>query len=226
MLPYDEIPGLKLGLQKIYPITDRNLSGLSHAEQVAGFIDGGATVVQIREKYLLSRDFFDDAVAAVKVAQSADVLVLINDRVDIALMCGADGVHLGQDDLPAAEARRILGREAIIGVSTHSLDQVRAAHADRNADYIAFGPIFGTSTKPDHQPVVGIQALGHAVKLAGEIPVVAIGGINSLNLGSILLSGASSAAMISEFYRPGTQIPSRFKTLLADACLTNNVVRS
>jgi thiamine-phosphate pyrophosphorylase len=204
---------LKFTLQKIYPITDRKLSRLTHAEQVAMFVDGGATLIQIRDKNLPSRELFKDASAAVEIAHKAKAQVLINDRVDIALMSGADGVHLGKHDLPAGAARRILGGEAIIGVSTHSLEQARAALADGNADYIAFGPIFPTSTKSNHEAVVGLEALKQVRRLISNVRLVAIGGINIGNLASVLTSGADSAAMISEFYRTESDISSRFRAL-------------
>lgn len=178
------------------------------------FIAAGAGLIQIREKTLSARELFEDALAAVEKAHKADAIVLINDRVDIAIMSGADGVHLGQDDLPAAAARKILGKDAIIGVSTHSHEQVRSALIDGNANYIAFGPIFSTSTKSDHEPVVGPEAIRQIKLLTGEVPLVAIGGINKGNLANVLAAGADSAAMISEFYAAGRDISSQFRDLL------------
>jgi thiamine-phosphate pyrophosphorylase len=208
---------LKISLQKIYPITDRVLSGLSHAEQVRQFIDGGATLIQIRDKTATSRELYDDAVEAVKLAHAAGAAIIINDRVDIAFMAGADGVHLGQDDLPPNAARRILGADAVIGVSTHSREQVEAAVAAADADYIAFGPIFSTTTKDNPDPLVGLEELARIRKLVTNVPAVAIGGINAGNLRSVLAAGADSAAMISEFYRQSSDISFRFKTLKAIA---------
>ena len=181
------------------------------------FIDGGAALIQIRDKILSSREFFEDASAAVKIAHKANVRVLINDRVDIALMSGADGVHLGHDDLPSAAARRILGVEAIIGVSTHSLEQVQAALREGKADYIAFGPIFSSFTKTDHEPVVGLEGLKRVREFVEDVPIVAIGGINSANLAGVRVAGADSVAMISEFYRSESDISSHFRFLLQAA---------
>lgn len=217
---------MKLSLQKIYPITDRKLSGRSHAEQVARFIDGGATLIQLREKKLSSGEFVADAAAAVNMAREAEVRILINDRVDVALMSGADGVHLGQHDLSAAAARRLLGPDAVIGISTHSLEQVKDALADGNANYIAFGPIFPTSTKSDHEPLVGLEELAQARELVGDFALVAIGGINGTNLTSVLLAGADSVAMISEFYVPSIEISSQFRSLLRKAQPKNTVLPS
>src|SRR5919198_2181410 len=133
-------------LPKLYPITDRRLSGLSHAEQVARLCEGGARLVQLREKHLSPREFYSEAEAALKVARERGAKLIINDRADIALALGADGVHLGQDDMPPEAARALLGRGAIIGYSTHGAEQAAAA-ARRPVDYVAIGPAFATSSK-------------------------------------------------------------------------------
>jgi thiamine-phosphate pyrophosphorylase len=213
----DQTAGLKFSLPKIYPITDRELSGLSHTELVRQFVGGGARLVQLRDKSAPSGDFYEDARTAVAIARSNGVIILINDRVDIALMTGADGVHLGQDDLPAAEARRLLGERAIIGVSTHTVEQASQVSADRTADYIAFGPIFETRTKPDHEALVGVEKLREIRTRVGDIPLVAIGGINCSDLAQVLSSGADSAAMISEFYAGNTTVSEQFRKLSAAA---------
>src|SRR6266487_35504 len=111
----------------LYAITDRQVSGLSHAEQVARLSDGGATLVQLREKSLSPREFFEEAERALHEARRRGVCLIINDRVDIALALKADGVHLGQDDLPPEQARKVLGNGAIIGFSTHNLQQALQA---------------------------------------------------------------------------------------------------
>ena len=135
-----------LSLPKIYPITDIRLSGLSHVEQVRKLIAGGATFVQFRDKRSSPREFYKQAVECVRIAHDQNVQIIINDRVDIALAAKADGVHLGQDDMPPEKARILLGAAAIIGFSTHSVEQVKLA-ASFPIDYIAIGPIFATSTK-------------------------------------------------------------------------------
>jgi thiamine-phosphate pyrophosphorylase len=221
----DEVAGLKRSLQKIYPITDNELSGLSIVEQVRHFIDGGATLVQIREKKAASHDLFLDVSKAVEIAHEANVSIIVNDRVDIALMTGADGVHLGQGDLPVAAARSVLGKEAIIGISTHSENQVLDALNSGELDYIAFGPIFTTTTKIDHERMVGLDALSRVRELIGDnFPLVAIGGIKVDHLPAVINAGAHSAAMISEFYRAETDISSQFKALLKRAAGNNTVV--
>lgn len=183
-------------LPKIYPITDRRLSGLSHAEQVRRLVAGGATLIQLREKSLSPRDFYDDAVAAVAIGRSADVKILINDRVDLAIAAKADGVHLGRDDMPADAARRLLGLDAIIGTSTHSVEQAAAA-IEMSVDYVAIGPVFATATKDDTSPVVGPAGVRAVRAARGDIPLVAIGGIDKGNLDTVIAAGADSAAMIS-----------------------------
>src|SRR5687767_5444622 len=112
---------------KVYPITDVRLTGLSHAEQVTRLIQGGATLIQLREKSLSPREFFHQAQAAIEIARAKDIRIIINDRVDIALALQADGVHLGQDDMPPHAARKLLGDEALIGFSTHNPAQAISA---------------------------------------------------------------------------------------------------
>ena len=137
---------MNLKLPQIYPITDTRLSGLSHAEQVKRLIDGGAKFIQLREKYLAPKDFYADAENALKIARENNVKIIINDRVDFALALKADGVHLGQDDLPPDKARKILGENAIIGFSTHNIKQAIEA-LKFPVDYIAIGPVFATDDK-------------------------------------------------------------------------------
>lgn len=187
---------LKIQLPKIYPITDIGISGLSHAEQVRRLIDGGAEFIQLREKRMAAGAFYEDALSAIEIAHKSGVRAIINDRVDIALALKADGVHLGQDDLPPGEARKILGPEAIIGFSTHSVEQALAA-IQLPVDYIAIGPIFATATKENPDAVVGIDGLRAVREAVGELPLVAIGGIGSENFRAVLDAGADSIALIS-----------------------------
>src|SRR5215208_8073936 len=132
-------------LPRVYPLTDAQLSRRSHAEQVELMSAGGASLVQLREKQQPALEFYEQAKAAVAVAERAGVQLIVNDRVDVALAVGAQGVHLGQDDMPPEAARRLLGPEAIIGYSTHTVAQALAA-LSRPIDYIAIGPIFQTAT--------------------------------------------------------------------------------
>ena len=190
---------------RLYPLTDTRLSGLSHAEQVARLSEGGARLIQLREKYLSPREFYDQAVEAMRVARSRGVRVIINDRVDLAMAVKANGVHLGQDDFPPQEARRLLGDTAIIGLSTHNIDQaVQASLLD--VDYIAVGPIFGTSTKDNPDPVVGLTGLQQVRQAVLKTPIVAIGGISSDNAPQVIKAGADAVAVISALLVPPDEI--------------------
>src|ERR1041384_2946135 len=187
---------VSLTLPKIYPITDTTISGLSHRDQVKQLIEGGATLIQLREKRMSPREFFQDARDAVSIAHSAGSKLIINDRVDIALAIGADGVHLGQTDMPVEAARRLLGEHAIVGFSTHNLNQVEEA-VSLPIDYLAFGPIFPTATKEYPDPIVGLTELAQIKNLAGSLPLVAIGGIIADRLREVLRTGADSVAIVS-----------------------------
>jgi thiamine-phosphate pyrophosphorylase len=183
-------------LPTIYPITDARLSGISQVEQVRKLIAGGATLIQLREKHANPREFYEQVRESVRIAHENDVCIIVNDRSDIALAAKANGVHLGQDDMPPEKARVLLGERAIIGFSTHSVEQAERA-ADLGADYIAIGPIFATKTKEKPDPIVGLEGIKAVKNAVGNIPVVAIGGIDETNLLSVLAAGADSAAMIS-----------------------------
>jgi thiamine-phosphate pyrophosphorylase len=200
-------------LPKIYPITDARLSGLSHAAQVEKLIAGGATLIQLREKHAPPRAFYEDAEQALAIARGHGVKIIINDRVDIALALDADGVHLGQDDLPPSHARKILGPRAIIGFSTHSTEQaLRFAHLP--IDYIAFGPIFATKTKENPDETVGLDGIKSMREPIGGFPLVAIGGINSGNVSQVIQAGAVSAAVISCLYAVPDDIAAKMAALL------------
>ena len=187
---------MRISLPKIYPITDARLSGLSHAEQVRRLAAGGATLVQVREKHSSPREFYREAEEALRVARESGVRLVVNDRADIALAIGADGVHLGQDDLPPAAAREMLGERAVIGFSTHSVEQARAA-VELPVDYLAIGPIFQTSSKENPDPLVGLEGLRRVRQVVGQIPLVAIGGVRPENVPEILRAGADCVAVIS-----------------------------
>ena len=202
-----------LGGNHLYPITDRDLSGLSHAEQVDLLIDSGATLIQLREKVDPPLRFFEQAESAVRVARDRGAKIIINDRVDIVLALKADGVHLGQEDLEPNAARRILGSDAIIGFSTHSLEQAQLA-AQMPVDYVAIGPIFSTTTKESANPPVGLDGLARVREALGAMPLVAIGGINSENVGTVIKAGADVVAVISDIWVPANDSLIRIKRLL------------
>ena len=162
---------------------------------VARFADGGAAVIQLRFKRLGAGAFLAAAREA-KAICSGRALLLVNDRPDIARLSGADGVHLGQDDLPVAAARKLLGPDALIGLSTHSDAELDASEG---ADYVGFGPVFATASKPGQPlpPPHGLEGLRRAVRRA-RVPVVAIGGITAATVRSVAEAGAHCAAAIAE----------------------------
>lgn len=158
---------------------------------------GGADVIQLREKQMSKRDRLAFGFKVRELTRKYGVLFIVNDDVDLAMILEADGVHLGQDDIPIQYARPLLGSK-IIGVSTHSLDQVRKA-VNGGADYIGFGPVFDTKTKEDREKVVGLEMLSE-VKGICPIPYVAIGGIKRDNLHALLEAGCNRAAIISDIF--------------------------
>ena len=206
------VPSLKLTLPKIYPLTDVGLSGMTHAQQVAALVEGGAELIQIREKAAASDEFFQAVKDCLAVAEKVGAKIIVNDRVDIALAAGAHGVHLGQTDLPVVEARKLLGVDAVIGISTHSIVQARAA-LEMPVDYIAFGPIWPTSTKENPDPAVGLDLLSEVKRIARVMPVVAIGGINESNRAATLAAGADSVAIISDLLMGPDAIADRLRHL-------------
>ena len=162
---------------RLYAVTDRAWVGEKTLyEQVEAAIRGGATCVQLREKQLDKAAFLEEARRIGALCKARGVPFIINDDLDIALACGADGVHVGQDDMPAAEVRRRAGRDLIVGVSAHNPEEARKAAAD-GADYLGAGAVFGTATKQNVTPLSheGLKAICEAV----DIPVVAIGGIGA-----------------------------------------------
>ncbi|HXU72225.1 MAG TPA: thiamine phosphate synthase [Polyangia bacterium] len=156
-------------------------------------VDGGARIMQLRVKGADARDLLSLARVMAPWCRAREVAFVVNDRLDVALAAGADGVHLGQDDLPAAAARPLVPAGFTIGVSTHDEDQARAALA--HADYIAFGPCFTTSSKRNPDPVVGLERLARVCAFATR-PVVAIGGIDLNTVADVARAGASAAAII------------------------------
>jgi thiamine-phosphate pyrophosphorylase len=183
-------------LPRLYPITDRRLSGLAHAEQLARLCEAGARLVQLREKALPPRELYAELLEALKVARSFGARLIVNDRVDLALAAGADGVHVGQDDVPPEAARALLGEGRLVGFSTHNIEQAAAA-ARLPVDYVAVGPVFGTSSKENPDPVVGLEGVRRVREaVGGRIKLVAIGGITRETAPSVLEAGADSVAVI------------------------------
>jgi thiamine-phosphate pyrophosphorylase len=205
---------MSFNLPKLYAITDARLTNLSHAEQVLRLSRGGARLIQLREKHAGGREFFAAAEEALRAARGRGVRLIINDRVDIALALGADGVHLGQDDLPPLAARSILGERAVIGFSTHNIEQAEAA-ARLPIDYLAIGPVFATSSKENPDPVVGLDGLRRVRQAVPNLPLVAIGGITPENAQETLAAGADSLAVISALLSDLPQIEARTRDWIA-----------
>ncbi len=180
----------------LYLITDDGyLEGRDLASTIEQAIAGGVTVVQYRSKgRKTTREMFEELKILREITKKHSVPLIVNDRVDLALAVDADGVHIGQDDLPPEVVRQILGEDKIIGISTHSLEEIEKAN-DQPVDYIAFGSIYRTPTK-EKPIVVGIELLKEAKKIAKK-PLVAIGGIMPYNVDEVIKAGADGVAVIS-----------------------------
>jgi thiamine-phosphate pyrophosphorylase len=189
-----------IALLKLYPILDSSLFPDTAAlcTSAKELIAGGVTILQYRNKNGNARQMLDQA-RELKRAIGTSAKLIMNDRADLCLVAGFDGVHIGQDDLSPEGARKVIGPNLWLGVSTHNPEQV--ALADKtSADYIAIGPVFATSSKMNPDPVVGLDGVRQAKKLTSK-PLVAIGGINRADGRSVLDAGADSIAVISDLLR-------------------------
>lgn len=183
---------------RLYAVTDRAWVGRQTlCQQVEAALQGGVTCVQLREKHLDRDAFLAEARQICALCRRYGVPFIVNDDLDVALACGADGIHVGQDDMPAAEVRRRAGRRLIVGVSAHTPEEARLAEA-AGADYLGAGAVFGSATKTDASLLTpaGLQAVCAAV----HIPVVAIGGVNARNILQLQGSGAAGAAVVSGIF--------------------------
>lgn len=178
----------------LYLLTNTQIAGLTHVQITRQALSSGIKVIQFREKNRSKKEIFHEALALKALTTKHKAALIINDHIDIALAVNAEGVHLGQEDMPVPEARRIMGRKKIIGISTHSLRQAQKAE-NEGADYIGFGPIFHTGTKDAGKPR-GLNAL-QKLREHINIPIVAIGGITCGNIREVLMSGADAAAIAS-----------------------------
>jgi thiamine-phosphate pyrophosphorylase len=180
----------------LYLILDPAVAGGRPLEEIARqALRQGIRMFQLRVKTSETGVLYGLASTLAPVIQAAAGMFIINDRCDVALAVGADGVHLGQEDLPVAEARALMGPQRIIGISTHTLAQALEAEA-QGADYLGFGPIFPTSTKSNPEPVVGIERL-REVRARVRLPIVAIGGINAGNIRMVADAGSEASAVLS-----------------------------
>lgn len=188
--------GTRLVLPRLYAILDADhLHGRPLELVCQTLLAAGVRLFQYRDKQGTSRQIFEAAASLLPMIHAAGGQLIVNDRADVAMVSGADGVHLGQDDLPVDEARRVLKPGQMVGRSTHSLEQLR--HADAStADYLAFGPIFATGSKERPDPIVGLEGLARA-RQATPKPLVAIGGITVENAREVIAHGADAVAVIA-----------------------------
>ncbi|CAN7303521.1 thiamine phosphate synthase [Polaromonas sp. LjRoot131] len=181
---------------RLYLVTDQAMMrGRPLADVVAAAVQGGVSCVQLREKQLGTREFLAQALILKALLAPLGIPLVINDRIDIALACGADGVHLGQNDLPADEARKLLPPDVFIGWSVESMDDVQQSAA-LQVDYLGVSPIFSTPTKTDTKDPWGLEGLA-VVRAATPLPLVAIGGIHAGNAREVLRAGADGLALVS-----------------------------
>lgn len=189
-------PGVSLPALRLYLVTDQfSAGGRTLTDVVAAAMQGGVTCVQLREKQLNTRDFFAQAMMLKELLAPHNIPLVINDRIDVALACGAQGVHLGQSDMPVAQARRLLPPEVFIGWSVETMEDV-ARSASLPIDYLGVSPIHATSTKTDTQTPWGLEGL-RQVRSATALPLVAIGGIHAGNAREVMSAGADGLAVVS-----------------------------
>ena len=180
----------------LYLVTDHGLSrGRSNLEIIRMAMEGGATVVQLREKEAVTREFLKEALLARAYCREQGVTFIINDRIDIALAVQADGVHLGEHSLPTDVVRQLIGSKLLIGVSTHSNAAISRA-AEQGADFVTFGPVYATPSKTAFGPPQGLKALAEACR-GSSLPVFALGGITPPRAAEVRQAGASGIALIS-----------------------------
>lgn len=181
---------------ELYAITDRGLlNGRSEVDAARLCYEGGADVVQLRAKNVDGGELLAIAKEIQQIAEKHCKFFIVNDRVDVAILAGADGLHIGQSDIPVSEARRLCGDDMIIGVSVSTVDEALKAVQD-GADYLGIGPVFGTKTKADAGDALGLDAI-YDIRKAVDVPIVGIGGINKGNLLDVIHAGADGVAVVS-----------------------------
>ena len=191
---------------KLYLVTDRKIAGDRKMEDIVKeAAEGGVTMVQLREKDICTRDFIDLAIRLKAVLKPFGIPLLINDRVDVALASGADGVHIGQSDMPYRMARTLLGRDSIIGLSVENMEQVMAAES-LDVDYLGVSPVFATPTKTDTAEPFGLEGLKKAAAVSSH-PLVGIGGMNARTAAGVMDAGADGIAVVSAIV--GAESPER-----------------
>ncbi len=194
-------------LSPLMAIVDADVAarlGWTMTDLAAAYVSGGASLLQLRAKKAPSGWLLGIATTIVALAHRANATVIVNDRADIARLSGADGVHVGQEDLAPAAVRQIVGAEAIVGLSTHAAEQLEAA-VHEPVTYVAIGPVFGTDTKMTGYGSLGLEAVRRAAARAGEwgVPLVAIGGVTLETAPEVIRAGASTVAIISDLVATG-----------------------
>ena len=183
-------------MRGLYLVTDRDLCGEKYLEDVVlESVKGGVSCVQLREKDISTRLFVSEAQRIKKLLEPYQIPLIINDRIDVALACGAEGVHIGQEDMPYAIARQLMGRKAIIGLSVETWEDVEESQR-LDVDYIGVSPVFATPTKTDTKGAWGLEGL-RRIKSFSRHLLVAIGGINSSNVREVMDAGADGVAVVS-----------------------------
>jgi thiamine-phosphate pyrophosphorylase len=183
-------------MRGLYLVTDRGLCGNKPLGQtIIGAVRGGVSYVQLREKEITTRSFVEEAVSIKKLLKPYKVPLIINDRVDVAMACGAEGVHVGQQDMPCETVRKLMGAKAIIGLSVESWEDVVASQK-LDVNYIGVSPVFATPTKKDIKQPWGLTGLTR-IKAFSRHPLVAIGGINESNVADVVKAGADCVAVVS-----------------------------
>jgi thiamine-phosphate pyrophosphorylase len=190
---------MRLVLPRLYVILDAALISIPEKDCARNFVDAGVRLIQYRNKRASVRQYFETCRELAEFLKPAGVQFIVNDRADVAALAGADGVHVGQDDLGVEQARKVVGAGKWVGVSTHDAGQFHEA-AKSAADYIAVGPIFATGSKENPDPVVGVDFVRQARAMSDK-PIVAIGGITLGSAAEVLDAGADSVAVISDILR-------------------------
>ncbi len=210
-------------LPRFYPILDPEIAARHGVDPIAAaeqILEGGAKILQFRHKGFFSREVFAQLERVADLCRDAGVLFVVNDRADLAAITGA-ALHLGQDDLTPSAARKVVGAATLIGYSTHNERQLRAAAAEP-ANYLALGPIFGTASKQNPDPIVGIDELRRLRPLTDR-PLVAIGGITRANAQSVLAAGADSVAIIGDLFAEDGNVRARTQEWVSLTRDTQNV---
>jgi thiamine-phosphate pyrophosphorylase len=210
------IPIRNFALQSLYPILVPSRIGSGTLAESCEFalelVAGGATLIQLREKDASAKEILRLA-RELRRLLPEKVALILNDRPDIAIAAHVNGVHVGQDDIPPEAARRIVGPDRLLGVSTHNLAQLKAAH-ETSANYLAIGPVFTTTSKENPDPVIGLEGIRQARVLSRK-PLVAIGGISLQNCQSVIEAGADSVAVISELLTDPRNVTAQFLRKMA-----------